>query len=310
MNKNNPLVSIALCTYNGERFLEEQLESLLFQSYTNIEIIVVDDCSTDGTMHILEGYARQHTSLKVFRNSKNLGFTKNFEKALLLCSGELIAISDQDDIWHLNKISLLVESIGTNLLIYHDSEFITPSGTTLNRNMSDKFTFYRGSSPEPFLLFNCVSGHSILLKKDLLCYALPFPEGSWYDQWLAYVAATKGSIDFIDASLVKYRIHSESTLDILNIKTKKRQSATDSFERRLIWLNHCSIFEDKEGRRLANQLKIAYQKREDSFLSLSYAYLVLKHKHLLLYLQKKGDLSKLNYIAKQAWGVKAKNIFN
>jgi len=308
MNKNHPLVSIALCTYNGERFLEEQLQSLLRQSYTNIEIIVVDDCSTDGTMVILERYARRYTNLKVYRNNRNLGFTKNFEKALLLCSGELIAISDQDDVWHCDKIMSQVESIGENLLIYHNSEFITESGNKLNRKMSDKFNFYRGSNPEPFLLFNCVSGHSILLKKDLLCHALPFPEGLWYDQWLAYTAATKGSIDFMDVCLVNYRIHSESSLDILNIKVKKKQSAVDSFERQLLWLNHCSNFEDKDGRRLANRLKTAYQKRADSFISFSYAYLILKHRNLLLYLQKKGSMSKFNYIIKQVWGLKAKNL--
>src|SRR4051812_38033424 len=99
-----PLISIALCTYNGERFVESQLLSLIKQTYLNLEIIIVDDCSTDNTLNIIAGYAAKDNRIKYWKNDLNLGFNQNFQKALSLTSGEFIAISDQDDIWHETKI--------------------------------------------------------------------------------------------------------------------------------------------------------------------------------------------------------------
>ena len=106
--ERSPLVSIALCTYNGEVFLQEQLNSLLNQTYTTIEIIAVDDASTDSTRSILEKKASTDSRLKVFINEKNIGYNKNFEKAISLCSGDFIAISDQDDIWEAEKIGKMM----------------------------------------------------------------------------------------------------------------------------------------------------------------------------------------------------------
>src|SRR5476649_2579474 len=94
-----PLVSIALCTYNGARFLSQQLDTLVNQTYRPIEIIVVDDCSTDDTFAILTEYAGRYPNFKIYRNDVKLGFTANFEKAVKLCTGDLIALCDQDDLW-------------------------------------------------------------------------------------------------------------------------------------------------------------------------------------------------------------------
>src|SRR5258708_3925751 len=103
------LVSIALCTYNGEAYLKEQLDSLIDQTYPNCEIIIVDDCSKDGTVDILKQYANEYTQIKLYINTENLGYTKNFEKAIVLCNGEYIALCDQDDIWDKNKISIMID---------------------------------------------------------------------------------------------------------------------------------------------------------------------------------------------------------
>src|SRR5215468_9284257 len=92
-----PLVSIALCTYNGEKFLQKQLDSLLEQTYPNIEIIAVDDASTDNTWRILMNSAKRYSNkLKLYKNEKNLGYSLNFERAIKLCRGDFIALSDQD----------------------------------------------------------------------------------------------------------------------------------------------------------------------------------------------------------------------
>src|SRR5882762_9584184 len=94
-----PLVSIAICTYNGARFIRPLLQSITDQSYDDLEIIIVDDCSQDGTFDILNTFQEADRRVKLYRNEQNLGYVKNFEKAIDLCTGEYIALCDQDDIW-------------------------------------------------------------------------------------------------------------------------------------------------------------------------------------------------------------------
>lgn len=174
---SQPLVSIALCTYNGKKYLPEQLDSILNQSYQNLEIVVVDDKSTDGTIDLLESYKNKYPhKISLFQNSINLGFNSNFEKAISLCKGDLIAISDQDDLWIKDKISLQVNYIKENLLIYHDSLMVDKNGQSLNIKISDMRNMYSGDNPNVFIFNNCVSGHSILMKKELLQYIFPFPK--------------------------------------------------------------------------------------------------------------------------------------
>ena len=158
MNKTEnqlPEVSIALCTYNGELFLHEQIESILNQDYANIsEIICVDDNSTDDTWKILQEYAGKYSNFKIFRNSSNLGFIRNFEKALTLTSKKFIAIADQDDIWYPNKISKLVRAIGENFMAYSDNEYIGSDGITLGKKFSDFRRLSTCTSCLNFVLYN------------------------------------------------------------------------------------------------------------------------------------------------------------
>ena len=140
--KEEPLVSIALCTYNGAEYLDLQLESLCSQTYQHLEIIVVDDCSTDSSVLIIEKYALKYAQFKIYQNKENIGYAKNFEKAALLCTGELIALCDQDDIWHPNKIELQVRALKDNLLIYHDSEFIDQDNIPLNKKLSRMWSIF------------------------------------------------------------------------------------------------------------------------------------------------------------------------
>ena len=117
----HPLVSVVLATYNGERFLKQQLDSVINQTYPNLEIIVVDDGSSDNTINILNEYAIRYRNVSVFKNEKNLGFVKNFDKACGLASGEFIALCDQDDYWLPDKIKRCVEAIGDNAMVYCNS---------------------------------------------------------------------------------------------------------------------------------------------------------------------------------------------
>ena len=307
--KQGPLVSIALCTYNGAEYLAEQLDTLVNQTYKLIEIIIVDDCSTDETFSILKYYASKHPQFKVYRNETNLGFTGNFERAVSLCNGDLIALCDQDDLWHPQKIKLQVSAIKDNVFVYHDSEFIYKDGTRMNKKMSDLMNFYKGGHPETFLFFNCVSGHSILMKKELLNEALPLKEGYFHDWWLAYVATNIGKIDFIPKCLVQYRQHDLSETNILQMPRKKdnyKLSSVQKLRRTANWLSYCAAFKYNKNKTLTERIYKAYKKRLNSYVSFELSLLLFRNMKTISFIRKKPILSKLNYCFEQIWGLKAK----
>lgn len=233
MRMNSHLVSIALCTYNGEKFIEQLLLSLLSQTYKNIEILVFDDNSNDKTAQIILKFAAIDHRIKMFSNPENIGFNNNFRNAIASCSGELIAPCDQDDIWDHEKIEVLVNSIGNKDLVYCDSALIDSVGTPLNKRLSSLRRMYYGKNPLAFLLTNCISGHAMLVRKNLLS-TIDIPEDLYYDWWIAIAACARNGIGYVDRPLVKFRRHqgaasgvgisgNESTIelsDFLNQKTR------------------------------------------------------------------------------------------
>ena len=102
-------ISVAMCTYNGERYIAEQIRSILEQTQKPDEILICDDLSSDETRNILTKFASNNPVIKLFFNENNLGFVKNFEKAISLCSGEIVFLSDQDDVWKKNKIEEMIK---------------------------------------------------------------------------------------------------------------------------------------------------------------------------------------------------------
>ena len=111
------MISIALASYNGENYIREQLDSILLQSISDFELIICDDCSTDNTYQILEEYKARDSRIHIYRNEQNLGFKKNFEKAISLCKGEYIALSDQDDIWLVDHLKILLDKINNHSMV-------------------------------------------------------------------------------------------------------------------------------------------------------------------------------------------------
>ena len=108
------MIGIAMTTYNGEKYLKEQIDSILNQTVSDFELIVCDDVSSDSTMDILNGYAAKDSRVHVFRNEENLGFLKNFEKAIRIClDPEYVALSDQDDVWTENHLEVLVDTMSS-----------------------------------------------------------------------------------------------------------------------------------------------------------------------------------------------------
>lgn len=217
---NMPLVSIAMCTYNGEEYLREQLDSLIHQDYNNLEIQIVDDCSTDLTYQILEQYKSNYPQVNIYRNKSNLGYRANFEKALSLCNGKYIALCDQDDIWFSNKISTLLENIGNNSLVYSKVQLIDENGNEINREYPLS-NMLNGCCHMGLLLGNCVIGHTCLIHHNLLEKALPIPGNvKMHDHWIAFVAAATGGIKGLNQKLSLYRLHNSNA--VLRSSEKKR----------------------------------------------------------------------------------------
>ncbi len=305
------LVSIALCTYNGEKYLAEQLDTLVYQTYKDLEIIITDDCSKDATISILKEYAKKFDFIKIYQNEKNLGYIKNFEKAISLCSGDFIALCDQDDIWDKDKIKLQVESIGDHLLSYHDSEFIDPSGRSMKKNLSDVINMYQGGSFKPFLFFNCVSGHACLIKKELADCAIPFPKDLFHDRWLAYTATNLGSIIYLDQQLVKYRQHENSDTNILKLErseTKKEINGVPKIKKSLAELKVMIDFKSNKDQRYLEKLYHLYESRLNSYFCFRLVVMMYANFKTLLFISKKSLVSKLNFVFKHIWGSKFKSL--
>ena len=195
-----PLISIAMATFNGERFLHEQIDSILAQTHQNFELVICDDCSTDGTVGILREYTAQDSRIRVYVNEGNLGFKKNFERAISLCKGEYIALSDQDDIWLPEHLERLLSIIG-------DADG-KPTGKMLNE--VDGFNFFdAGKSLFRILFFTGpFQGASMLIKSVFVKRLLPFPEGVFaHDAWMAACSCFGSGIVYTFDTITKYRQH-------------------------------------------------------------------------------------------------------
>ncbi len=310
---DQPLVSIAMCTYNGAVYLREQLDSLVAQTYPNLEIVVADDRSSDETIDILKEYTERYKNIKFvfYINETNLGYIRNFEKVIGICSGDYIALCDQDDIWDKEKINVLMKHIGDHMLIYHDSEFIDDEGRSLGKKVSDIRNCYSGNDPRVFLFENCVSGHALLFKADLMKYAGNFKPEIVHDWWLAYAATNAGSICFLNDVLVKYRQHREASTDILRQKKHliKYQGSIEKLEKQLAILRLFCSNPFNRFPEFNDQILKKMEERVDSYFCYSLGWLMFKNRKILLFIQKKSALSKFNFVLKYFWGYKLKRLF-
>lgn len=208
-------ISIVLATYNGEKFLREQLNSILNQSIQFYELIITDDASTDGTCEIISEYASKDDRIKVLKSSCNSGLVRNFEKGLAAASGDLIAFSDQDDIWLPDHLEVLKSNIGDNAVCMGDSEIIDELGNRSNITLS--YCENRDYIPEDslekaysiFFYRGWLQGASMLIRKSILKDALPFPDiNNYHDFWIGALACFNGGIRYVPHVITLYRRHS------------------------------------------------------------------------------------------------------
>lgn len=175
--------SVALCTYNGEKFLKEQLDSILAQKIAVHEIVICDDASTDGTISILKDYETKFPELfHIFINPDNLGYVQNFEKALSLCKGDVIFLCDQDDVWHQDKVGVISQYFTQHpetRIVAHNLELI--GSYNGNKTFWDlkNFCYKEQKFQQKDLLQrilidgNIFPGMSLAIRKNLLNQYLP-----------------------------------------------------------------------------------------------------------------------------------------
>lgn len=210
-----------MATYQGEKYLKIQIESLLAQDYPNLEFIWVDDASTDRSLSILKEYACKDLRIRILKNNINGGHNAAFERGIKVASGDFIALSDQDDYWIPSKISTLINGIGKCSLIYSDSQLIDHDGKKFNKKMSDLKRQIPYNSPLMYTFGAWAPGHSMLFKKELLETALPLSNWVTHDYLIGFSATCHNGIAYIPDSLVYYRQHESNSIGADLKKSKK-----------------------------------------------------------------------------------------
>ena len=304
-----PLISIALCTYNGRRNLKPQLDSLLVQSYTRIEIIACDDASSDDTFEILTEYAQRDARLRCRRNPHNLGFRRNFEQAIRLCQGELIALRDQDDIWLPQKLEVLLEALNRRnaVMVYCNSELIDADGRAFGRRLDDSVARRDIDHPAPFVFDNPCSGHATLYRRAVVERALPFPEGAFHDWWLAFAAASGGLVAYVDQCLVQHRRHQDSvTFRIDHAPADSRPG----FRARQLDVTELRVAQfaafASPAQDFFRQLLGLWRARKNEIFSLRLAAFMVRHRQRLFAFNRDGGGLRLRLALKFAWGLRMK----
>lgn len=210
MRKN---VSIAMATYNGQKYIKEQIDSILVNMIDGDELIISDDGSKDNTINIIKSYSKSDSRIKLFENKYEHGVKKNFENALLNCNNSIIYLSDQDDIWTDDKIEKTIKYFEKYNLIIHDCTVINEN----NNIIIDSFYKYRKSKSGIIknIVKNSYIGCCMAFKKDLLEKILPIPNNiEMHDQWIGIKAEQNGKVLFIKDKLIKYRRHSNNTSEL------------------------------------------------------------------------------------------------
>ncbi len=298
-----PLVSVVLCCYNGARFLGGQIDSILNQSYQPLELIISDDGSDDGTRSLLKQY-EMNPAVKIFYRGKNAGLNQNFAFAAQQAKGELIAFSDQDDVWGKNKIELLVGAIGTGPLVYSNSLLMDEEGRSMDKKLTDLKKMYSGDDSRGYILSSCVWGHSMLVTRDLLQRCSPKFSEIQYDIWLAFQAFLNGGIKYSDKVLTHYRQHTASASKSLPQKqpTRKRTERYHDYKKKLEWIELMQQNERPAFQPFYQELLKLYSQKEHRRYVFPLVRFMLQYRKEIFMFSRKSFASQLVEILKQGRG--------
>lgn len=217
------MISVAMCTFSGARYLLQQLESIANQTVSVDEVVVCDDGSTDDTIQILKTFAAgSGIPFRIFQNEVNLGSTQNFEKCLSLCEGDIIFLADQDDIWRNDRVEKQLGFLNDHPekdAVFSDAMMIDDNSQPIGKTIWEEIEFNKalrdkwmdGRSHE--ILYNgfVVTGATLAIRKSCLPRLMPFPThipDLIHDAWIAMVLSLEEKISFIPENLISYRIHS------------------------------------------------------------------------------------------------------
>jgi glycosyltransferase involved in cell wall biosynthesis len=224
-------ISVAMCTYNGSRFLWEQLQSIASQDCLPYELVVCDDASTDNTIELIKAFSAQAPlRVRVFSNAETLSVTKNFEKAIQLCEGDVIALSDQDDIWTPGKLERLrtaLEDHPEAAYVFSDAEVVDEQARSLGFSLLDNLGLLKGPIQrfansrqlEALLRVNVVMGATMAFRDSLRDIILPISNRWLHDYWIAILGSTFASGICISECLMKYRRHCSQQVGMRYVNT-------------------------------------------------------------------------------------------
>jgi glycosyltransferase involved in cell wall biosynthesis len=215
-------LSVALCTFNGSRFLLEQLQSIGLQSLPPDELVICDDRSSDNTVAIIESFALGAPfPVRLEVNPTNLGSTKNFELAISRCRGDVIALSDQDDIWQTDKLEQMervLRQTPSAGAIFSDADVVDEQLTPLGYKLWDRYRFTKtrqrhliaGRAFRVLLDQNAVTGATLAFRSWLKEWVIPIPDCWMHDAWIAAVTAALSDMCTVEEPLIQYRQHAQN----------------------------------------------------------------------------------------------------
>ncbi|MBB6454510.1 glycosyltransferase involved in cell wall biosynthesis [Salirhabdus euzebyi] len=236
------MISVCMATYNGEKFVIQQLESVLKQLNDTDEIIVVDDGSKDRTVELIKRNFGER--VKVNLNENNLGVIKSFEKAIKMAKGEYIFLCDQDDVWEEVKVSKILEAFKNEnaMLVTHDALVVDASFEVIHPSWNE----YNGNKVKQNiignLLKNAFTGCMMAFRKELVPYIVPFPQSiEMHDQWIALVCKIeKKKIVHLSEPLMKYVRHGN------NVTGMKKRSIAEQVKGRLGTIKSVKQYKNKK----------------------------------------------------------------
>ena len=217
-------VSVALCTYNGARFLPAQLASIAAQTRLPDELILRDDGSSDDTLRIAQDFAATFPGrVDIAVNPERRGVTANFEGALRAATGGLVLLSDQDDVWHPDRVALALAAFDSSpelRLFFSDARLVDSLGEPLGETQLQALGMQErevraieaGQAFSVFAVRNLPLGATMCVSRDVLKDALPIPTCWLHDEWLALIAAAKGRVIYLDRETIDYRQHGNNVL--------------------------------------------------------------------------------------------------
>ena len=214
---NEETIDILLPTYNGEKYLKEQLDSILNQTYKNIRLIISDDCSKDSTPKILEEYRKKDERIELYLQKENIGVVKGIEFLLKKVKSNYYMLADQDDVWLPLKVEKSIETLKKQKadLVFGDLEVVDQNLNTIFPSFGDFMLLNRKihkyiDSYKVNYLYNCVTGCTVLSKKEFIEKILPIPTESKYlihDHWIGLIVALNGKLAYMPEKYIKYRQH-------------------------------------------------------------------------------------------------------